>query len=371
MTTTREESPALALAESVPDDAPARTASWGEASGLAVWGVFLLLLGFALYLTRSLLLPLVFAALANLVLRPVVSLLRRVGFPPAIGAALLVAALLGGAGYAVMTLAAPAAEWLERAPASLREVEQRLRFVREPIERVNDATEQVEKAAQISDDEATTVVIRRAGLGEILLNQTTSVLVGAVTAVILLYFLLARPDAMLQKLVSVAPRLRDKKRIVLVARRLEDDVSRYLLLISLINAGLGVAVGLALHVLGLPNAALWGVLAAASNFIPYLGALAMTLLVAAVGVLSFDEPARMFVPALAFLGLTTLEAYFVTPLLLGGRLRLSPVAVFLAVVVCSWFWGIAGALIAVPLLAALKIVASQVEPLAPVAHLLD
>jgi predicted PurR-regulated permease PerM len=115
---------------------------------------------------------------------------------------------------------------------------------------------------------------------------------------------------------QVAPRLRDKKRVVEIVREMEDDVSHYLLTISLINAGLGFAVGAAMYLLGMPNAVLWAVMAAILNFIPYLGALIGIGTIGLVALLIFDEPARILLPPLVYFALTTFEAYFVTPSLL-------------------------------------------------------
>ncbi|HEY8494831.1 MAG TPA: AI-2E family transporter [Myxococcota bacterium] len=357
--------PAPPPAEPPPADRPTRVAS------VALTGLFLLAVVYTLYFASNVLLPIVIAVLASLVLEPLVKLLERVRVPSAIGALVLVLALLGGVAWGTLALARPAAEWLERAPAASREIERKLRFVRDPIERVSQATQEMERAATVGGDGRRSVVVEPPSLIDTLLDTTQRFTAGAVVAVILLYFLLANPDGLLEKLVSLAPQLSDKKRVVATMRQIEADVSRYLVTVSAINAGLGVAVGVVLHLLGVPNAALWGALAALSNFVPYAGALVMALVIAAVGVLSFDEPSAMFLPALAFVSLTTIEAYLVTPIVLGARLTLSPVAVFLSVTVWSWLWGIPGALIAVPLLAAAKIVASNVPRLEPLARVLD
>jgi predicted PurR-regulated permease PerM len=359
-----------------PDSKPESAASEIErpvrVGSVALTGLFLLAVAYTLYFAGNVLLPIAIALLASLVLEPIVKLLQRLRIPPGVGALLVVVALLGSVGYGTLALAAPAAGWVDRAPAALRDVERKLRFIRDPIERVSAATEQVEKATTVGGDDAVrAVVVQPPSLLESLLDATQRFAAGAVVAVILLYFLLANPDGLLEKLVSLAPALTDKKRVVTAMRQIENDVSRYLLTVSAINAGLGVAVGVTMTLLGVPNPALWGVLAALANFVPYAGALVMAVVIGIVGVLSFDEPARMLTPALAFVSLTTIEAYLVTPIVLGHRLTLSPVAVFLSVTVWSWLWGIPGALLAVPLLAATKIVAQHVPRLEPLARILD
>jgi predicted PurR-regulated permease PerM len=190
-------------------------------------------------------------------------------------------------------------------------------------------------------------------------------------AAVLLFFLLSSPDGFLEKAVEIAPRLQDKKRIVSAAREIETEVSTYLLTMTAINAVFGTLVGLAMWALGVPNAALWGVFAGLTNFIPYIGALAMTFVLAGVGVLSFDDPWQMFLPAGVFVVLNMLEANAATPFIMGRRLTLSPVAVFVWVILWSWLWGVPGGLIAVPMLSALKITFQHVPSLVPLARLLD
>jgi len=156
-----------------------------------------------------------------------------------------------------------------------------------------------------------------------------------------------------------------------VARRIKQDVAAYLGTITLINAGLGVVSGLALWALGMPNPALWGVLTALLNYIPYAGALTAIVVVSMVGLLSFDELWRGLLPAAVLLALHVIESDVVTPLLVGRRLTLPPLMVFLSLTIWSWMWGIAGAMLAVPLLVVLKVAADHVEALQPLAPFLD
>jgi predicted PurR-regulated permease PerM len=358
-------------APEAPAETPADIERPVRIGSVALTGLFVLAVGYTLYFASNLLLPIVMAVLASLVLEPLVKALQRLRVPSGLGALLVVLALVGGVAYGILALAGPAAGWLERAPAASRDIERKLRFIRDPIERVSAATEEVEKATTVGDQETRAVVVQPPSMLDSLLDTTQRFTAGAVVALILLYFLLSNPDGLLEKLVSLAPQLSDKKRVVAAMRQIEGDVSRYLMTVSAINAGLGVAVGLTMFLLDVPNAALWGVLAALANFVPYAGALVMAVLIGAVGVLTFDTPTEMVTPALAFVSLTTIEAYLVTPIVLGHRLTMSPVAVFLSVTVWSWLWGIPGALIAVPLLAAIKIVAQHVPRLEPLARVLD
>jgi predicted PurR-regulated permease PerM len=188
---------------------------------------------------------------------------------------------------------------------------------------------------------------------------------------ILLYFMLASGDLVLRKTVRVLPRLQDKKRAVDIFRQAERDISTYLVTITLVNITLGAVTAAAMYLLGMPNPVLWGVLAAVLNYVPYLGPLTTFGVIALVSLLTFDQLSEAILPPLVFLGLTSLEGQVLTPLFLGRRLTLNPVAVFLALLIWGWLWGIPGILLAVPLLATFKIFCDNIEPLAPIGEFLD
>jgi predicted PurR-regulated permease PerM len=191
-----------------------------------------------------------------------------------------------------------------------------------------------------------------------------------VIATALLFFLLASDDNLLRQAVTILPQLRDKKRLVEIVRDVEDDVSYYLLTITVINIGLGVAIGAAMWLLGMPNPYLWGAMAAVLNFIPLIGALLGVGIVGLVALLTFSTTAAMLLPPIIYLLLTSLEGQLVTPAVVARRLSLNPVVVFLALISWTWLWGIAGALLAVPLLATFKICCDHIEALKPVGVLL-
>ncbi len=180
---------------------------------------------------------------------------------------------------------------------------------------------------------------------------------------VLLYFLLASGDLFLRKLIRVLTTLEDKKRAVEIARRLQEDISLYLLTITLINLGLGVAEGIAMHLLGMPNPLLWGVIAAILNFIPYLGAMVGMAVIAAVAALTFQTPGQILLPPLVYFLLTAAEGYLITPHIIGRRLTLNPVMILLGLIFWGWMWGIVGAIVAVPLLVSFKILCDHIPQL--------
>jgi len=194
---------------------------------------------------------------------------------------------------------------------------------------------------------------------------------GFLLTLILLYFLLARGDRALEKIIALTPKFSNKKKFVEGAREVEARVSSYLLTVIVVNSFLGLFVGLTLWWLNMPTPALWGIAAAVLNFIPILGAIAGVLLVGGVALVTFDTTGAAISPPLVYLGLTILEGNFVTPAILGRTLSMSPVAVFLSLLFWGWLWGALGVAVAVPLLIVFTIACKQISELEPVAVLLE
>ncbi|HUP00648.1 MAG TPA: AI-2E family transporter [Gemmatimonadota bacterium] len=339
---------------------------------LALTGTFVLLLFYTLYFARSFLLPIILAFLLTFVLAPLVRALKRIRIPETIGAALVLLALLSVVVYGVYQLSGPAADWMDKAPEALGRIEGRVREIERPVQEVRRAAEEVEEQVErISGrDESREVRVEGRSLSGALVGQTRAFLAGSVVMLILLYFLLASGDLFLRKLVRVLPRLRDKKAAIEIARATEHHISTYLATITLINIGLGVVVGIALSLAGMPNPILWGVSAGLLNYIPYLGAIVMLGVLALVSFVTFEDLGRALVGPLVYLAINSLEGYLVTPALLGRRLLLNPVVIFLGLIFWGWMWGISGALLAVPLLATFKIFCDHIEPLSPIGEFL-
>jgi predicted PurR-regulated permease PerM len=203
-----------------------------------------------------------------------------------------------------------------------------------------------------------------------MVEMTREALVVALEVVVLVYFLLAFGERSLRKIVKIRPHLRSKIHVVRITTEIEQEISNYLFTVALINAGLGTATGIAMYVLGMPNPVLWGVSVAILNFIPYLGSAFMLIVLSVVAILTFDTlPKAMLVPAV-FLILATLEGQLVTPIVVGRRMSLNPPVIVVALMVGAWVWGVVGLLIAVPVLAMVKIVCAHTQELNSVAELL-
>ncbi len=313
----------------------------------------------------------VLACLLALLLAPVVRGLKRLRVPEGVGALLVLVVVVVAFAAAVYELTGPALDWLDRAPGSMRRVEQRLRQLKAPVEKVSEATERVERMARVEPGAAPRQVeVAGESLGARLFQNVWDFSANTVVMFILLYFLLASGDLFLRKLVRVLPTRADRQRAVEIARQVQSEVSAYLSTMTLINLCLGAAVALAFHFLGMPNPVLWGVMVALLNFIPYLGPLVGIATMAVVGFLTYPEVGRaLLVPAVYF-ALNFVESSFATPFVLGRRLTLNPVVVFVGLTFWGWLWGVVGALIAVPLLVVLKIFCDRTERLAPLGEFL-
>jgi predicted PurR-regulated permease PerM len=235
---------------------------------------------------------------------------------------------------------------------------------------VTRTAEQVEAATEVSRSGPQEVIVRGPRLSERLFGTTQSLLTGAMETVILLYFLLAAGDLFLQKLIKVLPLLRDKKKAVAIARETEASISTYLFTVAVVNVGLGLAVTLAMVLLKMPNALLWGSLAALAEFIPYVGATVMLALLAMAGLVTFPTVGQALLVPGAYLAINLVQANFISPMVLGRRLTLNPVAILVGLVFWWWIWGVGGAFIAVPLLATFKIFCDHIESLAPIGEFL-
>ncbi len=205
----------------------------------------------------------------------------------------------------------------------------------------------------------------------IVLGTVQQVGVTLLITIALLFLLLSSGTMFQEKLVRSLPRFRHKKQAVAITNQIQKDISTYLATVSLINAGLGLAIGFGLYAIGLPNAALWGTMAALLNFVPYIGFAIGTTIVFIVGLLTFDTLTAALMPPLVYIACNAIEANAITPILLGRRLTLNAVVVFLAVLIWGWLWGVSGALLAVPLLAMMKVIADRVDGLGGLSEFLS
>ncbi|PZR76333.1 MAG: AI-2E family transporter [Chthoniobacterales bacterium] len=363
-----------------PRTPPTRQLHWSnllrgpfDIKSFALTGLFVLAVFYTMYFMRAIILPLVLALLLSYLLTPLVRGLAKARIRPPAGAAIILLTLIGLVVYGISRLAEPAAGWLEKAPYSLKELQQKLLPLKKPIEKVAQATGEIDKITTPEPETAKpqAVVVKRNVLAEAFFTQTPEFVASAVVMLILLYFLLASDGVFLAKIIKLNSRLEDKKRALSIMREIESQISRYLLTITAINIGLGLAVGTTVHFLGLRNPIMWGVLVALLNFVPYLGALTGIICMTLGAVLSFDSLGYAMVFPASYLLLATLEGNFITPMVLGRSLTLNPVIILIALTFWGWMWGISGMILAVPILATFKIFCDHIEPMAPIGEFMS
>ena len=334
-------------------------------TGLLVLGSF-----YTVYFARDLLMPIVIAVLLALVLQPVVRLIARLRIWRGAAALAIVLCLFGLIGAGSYSLYRPVSIWIEKAPREVWRIERNLQALKRPVAEVKRAGKAAEKLTAVGKSGATVeVVIKGKDLGARILESGRQVLISSVIIALLLFYMLAEGRVLTKRLIRVLTSHRRRQALV-IAHQVERDISRYLSTITAINVVLGGVVGGLAAVLGLPNPILLGVLAALLNFVPYIGPLAMLSLIAFVTMTTFPG---LTLPAIACGGYAVLsfgESEFVTPLLLGRRFTMNPIAIVLSLVLWGFLWGVSGILLAIPLLVSFKVICDHVERLRPLSELI-
>jgi len=326
-----------------------------------------------LYFARPVILPVVLACVAGVTLKPLVRWLSYCHLPTGLSAAIVVCLLVVATGVGFFQLGRPALTWMNEAPQHLTALRHRVQEIFPRIARISQAATAVNNlGATEAEQPAVPVVEVKDGRGaSAFINWTGSFLAGVGEALVVLYLLLASGDLFMRKLVRVMPTWCDKKQAVEISHEIQGNISKYLFSVSLINLGLGVVVSGGLYIMGVPNAAMWGMLVAVLNFVPYYGPVAGIILLATVGVLTFDTLGKGILPSIWYLLLHLLEANFITPIVLGRRFTLNPVVVFISLIFWTWLWGLPGALLSVPILVSIKVVCDRAPTLSYVSELLS
>ncbi|MEO8909445.1 MAG: AI-2E family transporter [Gemmatimonadaceae bacterium] len=347
-----------------------------QARSVAGTTIAVLAVLYSLYFARGFLIPITFALLLNFLFSPVVRALAKIHIPAQFGAAVVILALTGVIGLGVYELSTPAERWMNTAPETLSVASGKLRTILRPLERITRSADSV-SAAPVPGSGAqggrrpAQVVVQEPSLVSRVFGTTGRFLAGFIEIIFLLYFLLAAGDLFLQKLVDVLPTISKKKAAVDIARQTESAISTYLLTATLVNLGEGIVVAGAMYFVGLPNPALWGALVFFFEFIPYLGAAGLVFILAAAGLTTFTSISHALLAPAVYLGINLLQANVVSPLLMGDRLELNPVAIFVGLAFWFYIWGVAGALLAVPLMATFKILCDYVPWLASIGEFLS
>jgi predicted PurR-regulated permease PerM len=320
----------------------------------------LLAVGVILYVAQDAFIPVAMALFLALLLSPAVDRLQRWHVPRGLAVAIVMLVVLLAAAGAVNAGWNPAIEWLERAPQTFRKIDQRVRPLRTVIARLDEITERAGRLAQgvaQSTKIATSPAANEPGTALVMTKSALKVLTVIPLA---LFFLIGGPPLFARMGASLSGSETSVNALRLT-QAIRVEVSRYFATITLINLGLGAGTAAAVAALGMPNALLWGMIAALLNFIPYLGPAATIVILGGAALGTFDELGRALAVPGCFVVLHLIEGQIVQPLTVGRRLKVNALVILLAVWFGFWFWGIPGVLLAVPALVALKIAAEH-EP---------
>ena len=377
----RERRGARIIQRLVGDAEPADTAqlpradlvNTGGVTAVALVGLLVLGVLYTLYFARTLLVPIVAAVLLGFLLKPLIRLLHTFGIPEMLGTVVVFLTFILTVGVSAYLLAPPASRMVSRLPEDAAQAELRLRGITRRVGEMREAVDEVASVSTGAPGEAARLGVVRIApelLSARIIEGARSLVIGSAAAAFLLFLLLASGQRFLRSTISMLRTLDQQKRLVRIIQGIERDLSIYMVTTSIINIALGSAVGFALFLIGVPNPVLWGVAVAVLNFVPYIGAVVGSLLIGLVALASIDDLGRALLAPLVYLALNALEAYVITPQIVGARFSINPVAVLVAVAFWGWIWGIPGAFLAVPILTAASIVCGNIQTLRPIALIL-
>jgi predicted PurR-regulated permease PerM len=318
---------------------------WRTVSQAAAIGIFIILFVAALDLARAMLLPATAAFVIGLMLGPLSARAKAYGIPSLITAIvlwLLVVVVFYGV---IILLSAPALDWIGKAPEIGRIIKEKLQVLEQPLSALQDLRNAILPQGEnsrfgfdIANFVQPALIVVTPAIGQIFIFFGT-----------LFFFLLGR--ARLRHVIVILFENHDSRlRTLKIINDIERNLTNYLSVVAVINFVVGLGACLIAYFIGLPNPIAWGVLAFILNFIPYIGALIMEAVLLAVGLVTFPTLIQALIAPVLYFGFTTLEGHFITPSIMGRRLALNPLTVFLALIFWTWLWGPIGAFLAVPLL---------------------
>jgi predicted PurR-regulated permease PerM len=342
----REVRHALVISDPSPLDSV--HAMWAALSQAATIGIFLLLFGAFLYLGRPLVLPILAAAVVAFTLAPAAKAAKKQGIPPSITALFVLLLAIGAVSLIATVIAGPVSTWIGRAPEIGANIKQKLSVLDAPLGALHELQTSLfgndtglnvnEPASSVASNVVFPVVaFVTPAAGELLLFFA------------LLFFFLVGQSELRSSAMAMFSSRDAKLRFLKIMRDIERNLAGYLAVVTMVNATLGVVVALGAWLIGLPNPIIFGVLAALLNYVPYIGPALMVIVLFGVSLVTFPSLGQAFIAPLGLIALTTTEGHFITPTIVGRRLTLNPLLVFLALAFWTWMWGPIGALLAVPL----------------------
>ena len=317
---------------------------WAAAGQAATIGIFLLLFGAFLYIGHAILLPILAAAVVALTLAPLIKVAAARGISPWISGILVLAVGLGALSLIVTALAGPVSEWIGRAPEIGASLKDKISVLDRPIAALRELenslfgdTGQIDVKDFAPNVVLPVVAFLTPAAGELLLFFAT------------LYFFLVGQIDLRNHAISLFGSRDSKLRFLKIMRDIERNLAGYLTVVTIVNIGVGVIVAVGAWLIGFPSPVIFGLMAGLLNYVPYIGPAAMVVILFGIGLVTFPSLGQAFIAPVGLIALTTLEGHFITPTIVGRRLTLNPLLVFLALAFWTWMWGPFGAFLAVPL----------------------
>ena len=337
----------------------------GDPKAIFLGGLFILAALGAAYLASEIVVPLVLAFILKLLLQPGVRTLEQLYVTRTLASLLLILLVFGTIVGLTAAISGPASTWAAKLPQGISRLEDRLFFLRAPIDALQGFLAQVDRHGEGTSSTLVMNLMAKVFAG------TQSVASGFFLTVLFLFFLLVHGDTFLRRVVEILPRFGNKRQAVDISQKIESDISAYLITITIMNAVVGTATAIVTWYTGLGDPILWGTLAFLLNYVPILGPASGVVIFLLAGLLTIDTLWRALMPAVLYLGIHLAEGEIITPTLLAKRFTLNPVVVIVSLIFWFWMWGAAGAIIAVPMLAIAKIICDRVQPLAALGHFLE
>ena len=309
-------------------------------------GLFLAL-PFVLSIGSVVFLPLVGAVIVTIILSPLADKLAGWGIPNVLASLLALLVFFAILALALTAVFTPAISLYDEIPSMARQVGEHFSDLQMTFAWVGELNRQL---AALSGDGEQQVVLAGPTMLEQLAFATPTVLLELLLTFLLAFFMIEARVRLRRRLLLDRQQVGASLKAARAMREVQDRVAAYILTVGLINTGMGVIVGLGAWALGMEAPVMWGGLAALLNFVPYIGPLIMVILLGLFGLGSAESVFVGMIPAAAYFGLNTIEANVVTPSVLGARFTMNPVAILLTLSYFGWIWGVAGALLSVPIL---------------------
>lgn len=324
-------------------------------------GVGLILaIPFALRAGAEFFLPVTGGLVIAIALVPLLEWLEKRRFPSWLAALTSLLAFLAFATFAVLAIVLPAIDWVQLVPERI----ERVRVTIAPLIELYSAGQAfVDRVISgldfgLGGDDTTVTVDTPNSIAELIATQAPFALIQMFFAALLVFFFLAGWTSMRERTITRRGSFEGALTTARVISQVVDSTSTYIGTITAVNVTLGTLTAVILWMLGMDSPVMWGGIVAVLNFVPYLGPILAAILLAIGGLMSFADPWLAFLPPLVFIVLHNVEANFLTPMIVGKRVQVSPLLILISLSFWAWIWGTAGALLAIPLLIIIKTILS-------------